>query len=205
MSDFQQPVPSELPPALRMPPPPPPPPPAPFGAPSAPQFGPYPRPDYATPGYPIPNASAQPKPPRPPVKAGSLMLIASAVGLVLGSVLTWLTVAGASFNGFSSEALNLDENSPNGGVYVFFAVLLAGFGITQLAARRVLAIAILAVVFASFAVLISLAELGDVSDAVSLLDLLGIESSWGPGMPLLVASSLLGLGGAIVSLSKRRR
>lgn len=133
------------------------------------------------------------------------MLIVSGVGLVLGSILNWITIDGTSMNGFSNESLNLDGDSPGGGAFVFFAVLLTGFGIAQFAARKVLAVAILAVVFASFALMVALAEMSDVSDALSLTRLFGAQGSWGPGVPVLVVSSLLGLGGGIATLAKRRR
>lgn len=199
MSDFQQPSSSPLPPPPSMPPPPAP---APFGVPQAPQFGTYAAPGYATAGYPVAGSA---KPPRPAVKVGSIMLIVSGVGLVIGSLLNWVTIEGQSINGFSEESLSMEENSPSGGAFVFFAVLLVGFGIAQLAARKVLAVAILAVVFASFAVLIALAQMSDVSDAITLSDLFGFQSSWGPGVPVLVISSVVGLGGGIATLAKRRR
>ena len=198
---------------------PPPPAPVPFGVPPAPQFGAYAPPGHTAPGYGSQGygsqgygpqgyplvAGSQSKPPRPEVKAGSLMLIGGGVGLILGSVLDWVTIEGTSINGFSSESLSIDENSPGGGVFVFFAVLLIGFGITQLAARKVLAVAILAVVFASFAVLVALGEMSDVSDVISVMGLIGGDASWGPGIPVLILSSLVGLGGAIATLAKRRR
>lgn len=158
-----------------------------------------------TPGYPLIHATQPSKPPRPPVKVGSLLLIGGGAGLILGSLLPWVTVSGESLNGFSDDSISLDGGSNGGPAFVFFAVLLIGFGIAQLAARRVLAVAILAVVFASFALIGTLAEMGDVSDVIDFTDLFGLESSWGPGVPALGVASLVGLGGGIATLAKRRR
>lgn len=198
MSDFEQP-------SYVLPPPPAPVPPpqrpiAPFGVPGAPPYG-----TFTAPGYPLIHAAQPSKPPRPAVKVGSLLLIGGGAGLILGSVLPWVTVSGQSLNGFSDDSISLDGGSNGGPAFVFFAVLLIGFGIAQLAARKVLAVAILAVVFASFALVGVLAEFGDVSDVIDFTDLFGLESSWGPGVPVLGLASLVGLGGGIATLAKRRR
>ncbi len=79
-----------------------------------------------------------------------------------------------------------------------------GFGIAQLAARKVLAVAILAVVFTSFAVLAALADLADVSDAKDLASAFGLEFNTGPGLYVILVGSLVALGGAIATLAKRR-
>lgn len=197
MSDFPQPPPNPL-----LPPAPssaPPPPPVPFGVPPVPQFG-----GYAPTGYPVGYATSLRKPPRPTVKVGALLLILGGVGLVAGSALGWVTVEGSSFNGFSKEPISLDGSSNGGPLFVFLAVLLVGFGIAQLAARKVLAIAIIAVFFAAFAVLAVLGEMSDVSDIIEFADAFDAESSWGPGIPVLGVASLVGLGGAIATLARRR-
>lgn len=207
MSDFQQPSSTPPLPSPGMAPPPPPAT-APFGVPPAPQHGagsPYgyvPQ-GYVPLGYPLMNGIPM-KPPRPPVKVGSLLLIGGGLGLILGSFLTWFSIDGSTFNGFS-EVVTLDGDDPVGGGFVVFAVLLVGFGIAQLAARKVLAVAILAVVFASFTVLVALGQTSEVSETVRLSKLFGTDVSWGPGVPVLVISSMVGLGGAIATLAKRRR
>ena len=116
-----------------------------------------------------------------------------------------LTDGLACFNGFADEPISLDGGSNGGPAMAFLAALLIGFGIAQLAARKVLAVAILAVVCASFAVIGTLAEMGDVADVVQFADLLDAELSWGLGVPVLAMGSLVGLGGAIATLAKRRR
>ena len=196
MSDFDQP--SFAPPL----------PPAPAGPPSA--AGPFATPGaapyagYPPAGYPPGFGVVPVKPPRPQVKVGSILLIVGAAGLVLGCLLTWVSIEGQSFNGFSSESISIDGGENGGPALSFFAVVIGGFGIAQLAARRVLAVAILAVVFASFALFGVLAEMGNVSDAIELTELFGAEASWGPGVPVMGLSALVGLAGAIATLAKRR-
>ena len=184
-------------------------PPAPAGPPAA-AGGPFATPGtapyagYPPAGYPPGFGVVPVKPPRPEVKVGAILLIVGGVGLVLGSLLGWVTIEGQSFNGFSRESISIDGGENGGPALSFLAVVIAGFGIAQLAARRVLAVAILAVVFASFALLGVLAEMGNVSDAIELTELFGAEASWGPGMPVLGLSALVGLGGAVATLAKRR-
>ena len=196
MSDFDQP--SFAPPL----------PPAPAGPPSA--AGPFATPGaapyagYPPAGYPPGFGVVPVKPPRPQVKVGSILLIVGAAGLVLGCLLSWVSIEGQSFNGFSSESISIDGGENGGPALSFFAVVIGGFGIAQLAARRVLAVAILAVVFASFALFGVLAEMGNVSDAIELTELFGAEASWGPGVPVMGLSALVGLAGAIATLAKRR-
>ncbi|MGB8860819.1 MAG: hypothetical protein WCC60_16285 [Ilumatobacteraceae bacterium] len=212
MSEFEQLPPAPLPPPRAVPPVVSPAQHAPFAVP--PQSGPYgpppapyggqPYSGYPATGYPLVPGMLT-KPPRPVVRGGSLLLIIGGAGLVLGSVLPWLTAGGQSLNGFSSESIDLDGGSNGGPAFAVLAVLLIGFGITQLAARKVLAVAIIAVVIASFALMGALAEMGNVSDAIDFAGYFGGDASWGAGVPVLGVSSLLGLGGAITTLATRRR
>jgi hypothetical protein len=123
-------------------------------------------------------------------------MIAGAVVIVIGSFLTWFTIGDTDVNGFS----DLGGQDRDGPAFVGFAVILAAFGITTLAARRLLPIAILAVVFASFALIFALADYGDVSD----LEDLGLAEA-GPGLPVVVVGALIALAGGIVALARRRR
>jgi hypothetical protein len=123
-------------------------------------------------------------------------MISGAVLMIIGSFLTWFTIGGADVTGFSE----LGGEDRDGPVFVGFAVILAAFGITTLAARRLLPIAILAVVLASFAVIFAFADYGDVND---LEDLGFVES--GPGLPVVIIGSLIALAGGIVAVAKRRR
>ncbi|MDO8389397.1 MAG: hypothetical protein Q7V57_02830 [Actinomycetota bacterium] len=169
------------------------PPPPPFGAVAAPGYVPY------------QMAPAQ-KPPRPVVFWGSLTLIAGAVVMIIGSALNWYTINGVDLNGFK-DTLDPDTGAlttNTGGVFVMFAVASIGFGIAQLAARRVLSVAIIAVVLGSFTVLMALAELGMTSDRKDYVEPFN-TFSMGAGIYVVLAGSLVSLAGAIATLARRRR
>ena len=123
-------------------------------------------------------------------------MIAGAAVMIVGSFLTWFTIGGLDVNGFT----DFGGEDRDGPVFFGFAVILAAFGITTLAARRLLPIAILAVVLASFAAIFAFADYGDVSD----LEDLGFAEA-GPGLPVVIVGSLIALAGGIVALAKRRR
>lgn len=125
-------------------------------------------------------------------------MIAGAVLLVVGSVLTWFTFGDLDVNGFTTLPNASDEEQVRDGpVFVFFAVVLAGFGIATLAARRNLAVAILAVIAGALATLAALIDLIDVLDLGDAVDV-------GPGLPIVMIGALVGLVGSIVVLAKRR-
>jgi hypothetical protein len=123
------------------------------------------------------------------------MIVGAAV-IVIGSLLTWFTIGDTDVTGFT----DLGGEEKDGPAFVGFAVILAAFGITTLAARRLLPIAILAVVFAAFALIFALADYGDVTD----LEDLGLAEA-GPGLPVVIIGALIALAGGIVALAKRRR
>lgn len=185
---------------------------APFAAPGAPQppagYPPHgaPQPGYAPQqGYPVPGYAAYPgvavKPPRPAVQVGSLLLIVGGVLMIAGSFLEWFSIQGESYTGFSGEG----SDTKDGPVFVFFGVLALGFGIAQLMARKVLAVAILSIVFGALALFAALADIGDVSDAMDLAKLIGIEASQGPGLWVILVGSLVALAGGIATTAKRRK
>jgi hypothetical protein len=150
------------------------------------------------PGYaPYPTAPAQ-KPPRPAVPNAAYLLIAGGVLMIIGSALNWFSLAGEDFNGFSK----IGDSQKDGPAFVFFAVVAIGAAITFLAAKRVLAVAIIACVLEAFAMFAAIADLSDVND---FSDLFGDAVSTGPGLYVVLLGSLLALAGSIVALSKRRR
>ena len=160
--------------ASRSAPPPPPnvPPPPPPGA----------GPAWSSAGGPVPLApppqwATQTAPPRPKAPTAAWLLIGGAVVMVLGSFLTWFTIGGEDITGFSE----LGGEDRDGPAFVVFAVILAGFGITTLLARRLLPIAILAVVFAGFSSIFALVDYGDISD----LEDVGLVEA-GPGVPIVI-------------------
>ena len=163
-------------------------------------------PAYAPPGYAPYAAAAVPKPPRPPVPVGSWLLIGGAVVMIVGSALNWYTVAGTKLNGFE-DTFDPDTGrvtTNTGGVFVLLAILALGFGIAQLAAKRVPAVAILAVVFATFGVLGVAGELANTSDRRHFVE--GSATfSMGPGIYVVLLGALVALAGSIATLSRRRR
>ncbi len=126
-------------------------------------------------------------------------MIVGAVLIVVGTVLPWMKSGNFSANAWD-VVVDVEDDSSRGGGYTFFAVVLAGFGITTVAARRLLPVAILAVIFAALVVIVSI---GDLSDLYDLNDLLGIEIGIGPWVTLL--GSAAALGGSIWTLSVRRK
>lgn len=215
MSDFDQP----LPPAPSQPagfgaPPPP------FGAPGAPTAPMMPSAPMAPPaggwagppvvgGYPLPGFAVKPQ--RPPVVVGSVLLILGGALMVVGSFLNWLSVdaptltsfgVDLSFNGFGGEGETKD-----GPVFVFLAVVLVAFGVTMLAAKKVLAVAILSVVVASLALLAAYVDVKDVRDSIDELKTLdnAITATMGPGLWVVLAGAVVGLVGGIATLAVRRK
>ncbi|MDO8389398.1 MAG: hypothetical protein Q7V57_02835 [Actinomycetota bacterium] len=170
--------------------------------PPAPPAAAPPPPGYAPPaGYsPYPAAPAQ-KPPRPAVPNAAYLLIAGGVLMIVGSALNWFSLFGEDFNGFSE----VDGSQKDGPAFVFFALVAIGAAITFLAAKRVLAVAIIACVLEVFAMFAAFADIGDVNDAMDLADTAGFEASQGAGLYVVLLGSLLALAGSIVAIAKRRR
>ena len=74
--------------------------------------------------------------------------------------------------------------------------------ITTLAAKRILAIAVIGIVAASFCLLISAAQLADYSD---FADSELFDADVGAGLVVTVLGSLVALAGAIITCARRRR
>ena len=210
MSDFGDPTlptPSAPPPSVA---PPTVPPPLPIPPPFNPTLPPpIPAPHYVDPQQALsdnrPDGTA-PKSPRPPVVAGSVLIIVGAAMMIVGSFLTWFSLdvglgGSESFNGFASDGGDMRD----GPVFVFLAVVVGGLGLALLLARKVLAVAIIAVVFASFSIMAALADISDVSDAKDTLGVFGGALKWGPGLWVILVGTLVALGGSIAALAKRRR
>jgi hypothetical protein len=143
------------------------------------------------------------QPPRPAAPVGAYLAIAGAVLLIVGSFLTWFSLLDTDFNGFTGGGA---EETRDGPVFVTFGVLFIAFGVTTLLAKRVLAVAIIAVVLAAFAVMAAFVDLGDVTDAKDEFEAMGLDGfETGPGLYVVVLGALLALAGSIVVLAKRRR
>lgn len=134
---------------------------------------------------------------------GAWLMVAGGVLAIIGSFLEWFSIEGESYTGFGGEGV--DDEVRDGPVFVFLGIVVGGLGVAMLAAKRMLAVAILGVVFAAFLVLAALADLGDVSDVQDLANAFGVEFSTGPGLYVVLVGGLAGLGGSIAALAKRRR
>ncbi len=80
---------------------------------------------------------------------------------------------------------------------MFFAVVMFAFGVTTLAAKRLLPIMIIGIVVAAFSTLGAIAEYSDYDDAFS--------GDMGAGLPVVTLGSVLAVAGAITGCSIRRR
>jgi hypothetical protein len=141
------------------------------------------------------------KPPRPDVRLGAILTIVGSVISIIGVFLPWLSDGGESQNGtgiFLGSDFTIYENP--GAAVILFAVVTAGLGIALFFAGRVLAVAIIAIVVASIALLIGIGMLGIANDTA---DFGG--GSLGFGAILQPIAPLITLAGAIIATSKRRR
>ena len=138
------------------------------------------------------------KPPRPASPIGGALMIAGAVIAGVGCFLPWLTIGGLEINGFDEGP---DDAALGGGV-IFFGLVLVGMGITTLAAKRILPIAIIGIVAAALCLLVSAAQLADYSD---FADVEFFDSELGAGLPVVVLGSLVALAGAIITCARRRK
>jgi hypothetical protein len=139
------------------------------------------------------------KPPRPGSPVGGWLMIVGALVAGLGAFLPWLTdTIFGDINGFDEGP---DDAALGGGV-IFFGLVLLGMGITTLAAKRILPIAIIGIVSAALLLLVGAAQLADYSDWT---DFPGNDAEIGPGLPVVVLGSLVALAGAIVTCARRRK
>ena len=189
-------------------PPPPPPPRGQTATPPPPPPSPY---GFTTPGYPtigpgMPAAFAPGKPPRPATPVAGWLMIAGAVLTAIGCFLPWLTIEGSfgdvSFNGFDDLG-PLDDEPALGGAFLFFGLVMLGFGIATLLAKRILAIMIIGIVVASISMLGAAGKFSDYNDTFVDGGPIGVEL--GAGLPVVAVGSAVALAGAIVGCAKRRR
>jgi hypothetical protein len=141
------------------------------------------------------------KPPRPRTTAAALLMLIGGIVMIVGAALPWISDSGDDYNAFEEWIIGFfAEDTPPGPMFVLLGVVLIGFGITTLAAGRLLPIMIIGIVFAAFAVLgtiTHLADYVDVTDATS--------ASLGPGIIVTMIGSAAALAGAIAGCATRRR
>lgn len=131
-----------------------------------------------------------------------MLIIAGAIISAIAVFLPWLTAEGETETGtgvFLTKDFELYD-SPGSGV-LFFAAVLLGLGIALFFAGRVLAVAIIAIVVASIALIVGMGMIAIVNDTK---DLIGV-GSLGVGVILVTPAAGLSLAGSIWATSKRRR
>jgi hypothetical protein len=132
----------------------------------------------------------------------AIVVLAGGALVAIGSFVTWFTIAGISFTGFSRSG---SDDVRDGPFFLTFGLILVVLGVLLLALRKVLGIAIAAIVVAGLTVIFALADLGDVSDAHDRANAFGLDFSVGAGLYLCVVGGVVALGGAIAATAKRRR
>ena len=140
--------------------------------------------------------------PRPAVPVGAVLMVIGGAMAAVGSFLTWFTVEGEDFTGFSKSGSGSVKDGP---YFLVFGLALLGIGIALLLARKLLALTISGIVVAALTVIFALADLGDVNDVKKLADVFDSSFSTGPGLYLCVFGGLIALAGSIVATAKRRR
>lgn len=141
------------------------------------------------------------QPPRPDVKIGALLVIVGSLITIIGVFLPWVTIAGENRNGMSAWRGNdFVFYDGSGIVAIAFAIITAGLGLALFFAGRVLAVAIIAIVVASLALLVGLGMIAIAADGA---DFGG--GSIGFGAILQPIAPMLTLAGSIVATAKRRR
>jgi hypothetical protein len=152
----------------------------------------------------VPVVAARSARPAIPV-AAALMLIGAAV-VVIGCALTWVSWPSEApvfgpreWNGFTEV---LGERN-DGIAFTVMAVIIAAFGVTSLAAKRVLPVVIIGLVVAGFGFVAAIADLADISDFDE------VAAPWQPeigaGLPVVIVGFALTIAGFIAGIAKRRR
>lgn len=126
-------------------------------------------------------------------------MVGSSLALV-GTFLPWVSVAGETLNGFDTYLMSdFQEVEGIGLVSVFGGMIGLGLGIALLAAGRVLAVAIVAIVFAALGVFAGFGLWAIVADSFE-----GRAGSIGVGVILQLVGPGLALVGAIIATATRR-
>jgi hypothetical protein len=126
-------------------------------------------------------------------------MIGGGVVMAIGCIVPWFSLVDGTFTVNAFTDFGVEDESSDAFLLVLSLAVLA-FGITTLLAKRLLPIAILAVVLASFALVATITRLSDVAELSDLFDV-----SWGAGLPILLVGSAAGLAGGIIALATRRR
>ena len=168
-----------------------------------PPFTPNP-PAYGFPGAPgaFQPYGAAVRPPRPKVAVGGWLLVGGGALTALGSFLTWFSVSGQDFTGFTKDDSGSVRDGP---FFLIIGLVLLCLGLTLVAARRVLAIAIIAIVVGVIATWGALADIGSVNDIKTFGEVFDQKVDFGPGLYLCLVGGAIGLAGSVIAVAKRRR
>lgn len=149
-------------------------------------------------------AAATVKGPRPDVKVGGGLIVLGSILSIVAVFLPWADSGGQTFSGlddyFWIDGFTFYNLDAPGVTPIVVGIVMAGLGITLIAAGRVLAVAIIAIVGAAIASVIGIAMIGLMT---SFIDAQG--GNIGFGVILQPIAPLLSLAGAIAATAKRRR
>jgi hypothetical protein len=138
---------------------------------------------------------------RPSVTIGATLVALGGALMIAGSILNWFDLDKETFNGFTSGLE--DVTNVKGGLFDVLGAVVLGFGITQLIAKRVLAIGIIGAVLSSVGLLVGLKALSDVNDLVDFGRLFGSDVSTGPGLYVAIAGGAIATIGSIATVAKQ--
>lgn len=147
------------------------------------------------------TGSAAPDRPRPAAIVGALLTLTGAIIVGVGASLTWFSLGETDFDGFS-EIDPTTSDASLGVTFVTLAVIVAGLAVTTLAARRILPIAIVAVVLTAFLTVAGVGKYTDLRDDVRQFEGFGAV---GLGLPVIILGAVVALVGSILVLARRRR
>jgi hypothetical protein len=133
-------------------------------------------------------------------------MLIGAVVVVIGCALTWLSWPQEMPLGIPREwngYTEVGDESNDGIPFTAMAVIIAGFGVASLAAKRVLPVVIIGLVVAAFGVIAAIVDLADVADAEEFPS--ALDPDVGPGLPVVIAGFAIAVAGFVVGIAKRRR
>ncbi len=144
-----------------------------------------------------------PKLPRPSVTLGAALVALGGALMIAGSTLSWFDLDGETFNGFTSGLQ--DVTNVRGGLFSVLGAALLGFGITQLLAKKMLAVGIIGAVTSAVGLLGGLKAISDVNDLVDFGRLFGADVATGPGLYVAVAGGVIGTIGSLVTVARQSK
>ena len=156
---------------------------------------------FDAPPPPAPFPPAADRRPRPAVTVGATLVTLGGALMIAGSILHWFDLDHVTYNGFTSGLEGV--TNVKGGIFDVLGVVVLGFGITQLLAKKVIALGIIGAVLSALALLVGLKALSDINDLVDLGRLFGADVSTGPGLYVAVAGGILGTIGSIATVVKQ--